>query len=226
MELDFSDQIRAKILKEIGNEEEITQEAWAAEKEKGKSLNKPFRTPGGPKKFSVYVKNEKGNVVKVNFGDPNMEIKRDDPARRKSFRARHNCDNSGPKTKAKYWSCKMWSKKSVTKVTKGEGEAEEEVLDFLDESESTLTEKQKKLPKAIQESIKKKQGDKPKDSEGTKEKIEKESDAKKGLWENIRDKKKREGKNYRPAKPGDKDYPDPKALKKAQKSSEKKKNKE
>ena len=55
-----------------------------------KTLNKPFRTPGGPKKFSVYVKNEKGNVVKVNFGDPNMEIKRDDPARRKSFRARHN----------------------------------------------------------------------------------------------------------------------------------------
>jgi len=54
-----------------------------------KTLNKPFRTSGGPKKFSVYVKNEKGNVVKVNFGDPNMEIKRDDPARRKSFRARH-----------------------------------------------------------------------------------------------------------------------------------------
>ena len=46
-------------------------------------LNNPFRTPDGPKKFSVYVKNEKGNVVKVNFGDPNMEIKRDDPKRRK-----------------------------------------------------------------------------------------------------------------------------------------------
>ena len=52
------------------------------------TLNKPFRTPDGPKKFSVYVKNEKGNVVKVNFGDPNMEIKKDIPARRKSFRAR------------------------------------------------------------------------------------------------------------------------------------------
>ena len=223
MELDFSDQIKAKILKEIGNEEEITQEAWAAEEKKGKTLNKPFRTSGGPKKFSVYVKNENGNVVKVNFGDPNMEIKRDDPARRKSFRARHNCDNPGPKTKAKYWSCKMWSNKSVTKVTKGEEEAEEEVLEFLDESESTLTEKQKKLPKAIQESIKKKQGNKPKDSDDKKEKGEKESDAKKGLWENIRDKKKREGKNYRPAKPGDKDYPDPKSLKKAQESSKKKK---
>jgi hypothetical protein len=84
-----------------------------------KTLNKPFRTPKGPKKFSVYVKNEKGNIVKVNFGDPNMEIKRDDPNRRKNFRARHNCDNPGPKTKARYWSCKMWSKKSVTQVTKG-----------------------------------------------------------------------------------------------------------
>ena len=78
-----------------------------AEKEK-KTLNKPFRTPKGPKKFSVYVKNEKGNVVKVNFGDPNMEIKRDDPARRKSFRARHNCANPGPKWKARYWSCRQW----------------------------------------------------------------------------------------------------------------------
>jgi nicotinic acid mononucleotide adenylyltransferase len=71
-------------------------------------LNDPFRTSGGPKKFSVYVKNEKGNVVKVNFGDPNMEIKRDDPDRRRNFRARHNCDNPGPKWKARYWSCYQW----------------------------------------------------------------------------------------------------------------------
>lgn len=81
-----------------------------------KKLNKPFRTPGGPKKFSVYVKNDKGNVVKVNFGDPNMSIKRDNPERRKSFRARHNCDNPGPKWKARYWSCKFWSTPSVTKI--------------------------------------------------------------------------------------------------------------
>ena len=72
------------------------------------TLNKPFRTPDGPKKSSVYVKNAKGNVVKVNFGDPNMEIKRDNPKRRKSFRARHNCKNPGPKWKARYWSCKAW----------------------------------------------------------------------------------------------------------------------
>ena len=88
---------------------------------KTKLLNKPFRTPKGPKKFGVYVKNEKGNVVIVRFGDPNMEIKRDDPNRRKNFRARHQCDsNPGPKWKARYWSCKMWEKgKSVTDYTKG-----------------------------------------------------------------------------------------------------------
>jgi hypothetical protein len=81
----------------------------AAEKNGRKvTLNKPFRTPDGPKKFSVYVKNEKGNVVKVNFGDPNMKIKKNIPERRKSFRARHNCDNPGPKWKARYWSCKAW----------------------------------------------------------------------------------------------------------------------
>ena len=69
-------------------------------------LNKPMR--GDVKKFKVYVKNEKGNVVKVNFGDPNMRIRKSNPAARKSFRARHNCDNPGPKWKARYWSCKMW----------------------------------------------------------------------------------------------------------------------
>ena len=70
------------------------------------TLNKPVR--GGTKKFYVYVKNEKGNIIKLGFGDPNMEIKADNPARRRSFRARHNCDNPGPKWKARYWSCKKW----------------------------------------------------------------------------------------------------------------------
>ena len=97
-----------------------------------KTLNKPFRTPKGPKKFSVYVKNEKGNVVKVNFGDPNMEIKRDDPKRRKAFRSRHNCDNAGPKWKARYWSCKMWSKKSVTQMTRGSEDYEWDGESFFD----------------------------------------------------------------------------------------------
>ncbi len=72
------------------------------------TLNKPFRTSGASKKFGVYTKNEKGNVVLVRFGDPNMEIKRDDPERRKNFRSRHNCDNPGPKWKARYWSCRQW----------------------------------------------------------------------------------------------------------------------
>jgi hypothetical protein len=72
------------------------------------TLNKPFRTPSGPKKFAVYVKNESGNVVIVRFGDPNMKIKKNIPERRKSFRARHNCDNPGPKWKARYWACKSW----------------------------------------------------------------------------------------------------------------------
>jgi hypothetical protein len=106
MELDFSAQIRA------ANE--------------NKTLNKPFRTPSGPKKFSVYVKNDKGNVVKVNFGDPNMEIKRDDPERRKSFRARHQCDtNPGPKWKSRFWSCKMWSNKPVSALASIEDYSDE-----------------------------------------------------------------------------------------------------
>ncbi len=70
-------------------------------------LNKPMR--GDRKKFKVYVKNpETGRVIKVEFGDPDMRIRKNNPARRRSFRARHNCDNPGPKTKARYWSCKKW----------------------------------------------------------------------------------------------------------------------
>jgi hypothetical protein len=70
-------------------------------------LNKPMR--GDVKKFKVYVKDPKtGNIKKVNFGDKNMRIKKSNPKRRKSFRARHNCKNPGPKTKARYWSCRKW----------------------------------------------------------------------------------------------------------------------
>ena len=94
---------------------EITEKA----EHDGKSVDLNNPTKGDTKKYKVYVKNDKGNVVKVEFGDPNMEIKRDDPARRKNFRARHNCDNPGPKWKARYWSCKFWSTKSVTDLMKG-----------------------------------------------------------------------------------------------------------
>jgi hypothetical protein len=69
-------------------------------------LNKPMQ--GDVKKFKVYVKNPKGNVVKVNFGEKGAKIKKNNPERRKSFRARHNCDNPGPKHKARYWSCRKW----------------------------------------------------------------------------------------------------------------------
>lgn len=69
-------------------------------------LGKPMR--GDVKKSKVYVKGPKGNVVKVNFGDKKMKIKKSNPARRKSFRARHNCDNPGPRWKARYWSCRAW----------------------------------------------------------------------------------------------------------------------
>ncbi len=69
-------------------------------------LGRPMR--GDVKKFKVYVRNKAGKVVKVNFGDPNMRIKKSNPARRRSFRARHNCSNPGPRWKARYWSCRKW----------------------------------------------------------------------------------------------------------------------
>ena len=168
MEIDFTEQLKAA--------------------KKGKApLNKPFRLPkGSKKKFGVYVKNDKGNIVMVKFGDPNMSIKRDNPARRKAFRSRHSCDdNPGPKYKARYWSCKMWEAgKSVTQYTKGScgkpgcGSGEN------GENESLL---------------------------------EVDIQAKsKGLWHNIQQKKKRMGKNYRPAPEGSKDRPTQEAIKKAQ----------
>jgi len=156
---------------------DISQQIIAEKNKKKAPLNKPFRLPkGNKKKFGVYVKNDKGNIVMVKFGDPNMSIKRDNPARRKAFRSRHSCDdNPGPKWKARYWSCKMWeAKKSVTDYTKG--------------SEEELS-------------------------------LEVEVQAKgKGLWHNIQQKKKRMGKNYRPAPEGSKDRPTQEAIKKAQAS--------
>ena len=78
---------------------------------------------GDVKKYKVYVKDPKtGNVKKVNFGDPNAEIKRDDPERRKNFRARHGCGTkrASNRTKAAYWACRLWSRKPVSKILKGE----------------------------------------------------------------------------------------------------------
>jgi hypothetical protein len=71
------------------------------------TLNK--KMAGDVKKSKVYVKDPKtGNIKKVNFGDKTMRIKKSNPARRRSYRARHNCDNPGPRTKANYWSCRSW----------------------------------------------------------------------------------------------------------------------
>ncbi len=81
----------------------------------GRKVSLGKRMQGDVKKFKVYVKNPKGKVVKVNFGfggtsakGKRMTIKKNNPARRKNFRARHNCDNPGPRTKARYWSCRAW----------------------------------------------------------------------------------------------------------------------
>jgi hypothetical protein len=85
-------------------DEELDEAEYQGRKVK---LGKPMQ--GDVKKFKVYVKDPKTkNVKKVNFGDPNMRIKKSNPARRRSFRARHNCDNPGPRTKARYWSCRKW----------------------------------------------------------------------------------------------------------------------
>jgi hypothetical protein len=112
--------VATKIAKQKSIKEESLEESEAEYQGRKVTLNKPFRTPGESKKFGVYAKNDKGNVVLVRFGDPDMEINRDDDERRKSFRARHGCDdNPGPKWKAKYWSCRMWEKgKSVTDILK------------------------------------------------------------------------------------------------------------
>ena len=86
------------------DDDEIDEAEYQGRKVK---LGKPMR--GDVKKFKVYVKDPKTkNVKKVNFGDPDSKIKKSNPARRRSFRARHNCDNPGPRTKARYWSCRKW----------------------------------------------------------------------------------------------------------------------
>tara|TARA_Y100000401_G_C8260591_1_gene193103 strand:- start:99 stop:710 length:612 start_codon:yes stop_codon:yes gene_type:complete len=187
-----------------------------------KTLNKPFRTPGGPKKFSVYVKNEKGNVVKVNFGDPNMEIKRDDPKRRASFRARHNCDNPGPKTKARYWSCKQW--RAGKKVQGSEVEYEWDGETLFDHDELLKINPSLALVKEeITEEIEANEEDCGCDDCGCEEKPDlKEEYA--SLWENIHKKRKRikKGSGEKMRKKGDKGAPTEEQLKKAQKKDKKK----
>ena len=178
-----------------------------------KTLNKPFRTPKGPKKFSVYVKNEKGNVVKVNFGDPNMEIKRDDPKRRKSFRARHNCDNPGPKWKARYWSCKQWrAGKKVEGSEDSHYEWDGETLFDHDE----LLELNPALA-FVEEEVTEEEEEKDCCGQGCGcHEDEEEADAA-GLWENIHKKRKRieKGSGEKMRKKGEKGAPTSEQMDKA-----------
>ena len=128
-DLTFTDQricegtMSHEILEEVVNDAlaeyyMMTEDTLNEAEYKGRKVSLGKISRGDSKKYKVHVKNGKGNVVKVEFGDPNMEIKRDNPKRRKSFRARHRCDNPGPRWKARYWSCRNWSKTPVSKLTK------------------------------------------------------------------------------------------------------------
>ncbi len=111
---------------------EMTELNKAMHQGKEVTLDKPFRLPAGSgKKFGVYVKSGDG-VKKVTFGDPKMEIRRDDPDARANFRSRHSCDTASDKTSARYWSCRMWeSGTSVSEMTKSETPAQ--ILKFDEE---------------------------------------------------------------------------------------------
>lgn len=100
--LSFVSEGKKYVFYEIDSPELNEAEYQGREVELGKIMQ------GDVKKFKVYVKNEKGNIVKVNFGQKGVKIKKNNPERRKSFRARHNCENPGPRWKARYWACKTW----------------------------------------------------------------------------------------------------------------------
>jgi len=100
--------------------QEIMKEDFAKAEYQGEkvTLNKPRRIKGGNKKFEVFVQSG-GKIKRVAFGDPNMEIRRDDPKARANFRSRHSCDTKKDKTTAGYWSCRMWEGgTSVSELTK------------------------------------------------------------------------------------------------------------
>jgi hypothetical protein len=137
----FVDNIEEEAYTEYGDKIEVYEEEGQRVK-----LNKIMR--GDVKKYKVFVRNDKGNVVKVNFGDPNMEIKRDDPNRRRNFRARHNCDNPGPRWKARYWACKTWSSTPVSAMLKEE-------FEILDEAKKNKPKDPKKWSSCIAQAKKK-----------------------------------------------------------------------
>jgi hypothetical protein len=95
--------IKDKYLKKDTKKESVEEAEY-----RGKNVPLGKKLPGDVKKSKVYVRKPNGNIVKVNFGDKKMRIKKSNPKRRKSFRARHNCKNPGPRWKARYWSCRSW----------------------------------------------------------------------------------------------------------------------
>ena len=107
---DERDELAKQIQDYTSQKRAIVPDDWELEEAKYQGREVPLGKPmaGDVKKSKVYVKGPKGNVVKVNFGDKKMKIKKSNPKRRKSFRARHNCDNPGPRWKARYWSCRAW----------------------------------------------------------------------------------------------------------------------
>ena len=107
---DERDAIAKQIQDYTSQKRAIVPDDWELEEAKYQGREVPLGKPmaGDVKKSKVYIKGPKGNVVKVNFGDKKMKIKKSNPKRRKSFRARHNCDNPGPRWKARYWSCRAW----------------------------------------------------------------------------------------------------------------------
>jgi hypothetical protein len=93
---------------ETSKDTDLCEDDLAEAEYRGRNVPLGKKMKGDVKKSKVYVRKPNGNVVKVEFGDPNMRIKKSNPKRRKSFRARHNCDNPGPRWKARYWSCRSW----------------------------------------------------------------------------------------------------------------------
>ncbi len=104
---DYVDTVR-DYLKSNKYEESVSEDEMDEAKYRGREVPLGKKMAGDVKKSKVYVRKPNGNIVKVNFGDKKMRIKKSNPARRKSFRARHNCSNPGPRWKARYWSCRSW----------------------------------------------------------------------------------------------------------------------
>jgi uncharacterized cupin superfamily protein len=97
----------APFIEEVVTDDDIQNLTEALHRGKKVNLNKPFRTPGGPKKFAVYVKTPKGTVKKVTFGYPGLRVKNSNKKAAKSFRARHKCDQKKDRTTAGYWACNV-----------------------------------------------------------------------------------------------------------------------